>query len=336
MDSLLFLNRAARAKVQPLYVVTGDDDFLKRQVLRALRVLVLGTDEDDLSLSIFPGDRAELATVMDELGTVSFFGPRRLVVVENADPFVSNYRAQLEKAVGRLPDTGVLVLEVKSWPANTRLARLIDADVTLVCKAPTGPKLSDWCIRWAASRHGKQLTVPAATLLVELIGGELGQLDQELEKLAAYAGSQQRITEEDVDRLVGRSQTQEAWEIFTAIGEGKSKEALALLHRVLDQGDEPFRILGAFAIQVRRLSKVARLMQQGRSLTTALEELGINPFHARSYQQQLRHLGRERLDRLYDWLLEINMDLRGNSPLSPRTLLERFVLRLARGEPLPL
>ena len=44
----------------------------------------------------------------------------------------------------------------------------------------------------------------------------------------------------------------------------------------------------------------------------------------------MRRLGRRRLDRLYDWLLQINMDLRGGSPLPARTLFERLVLKLAR------
>src|SRR5256885_5939741 len=33
---------------------------------------------------------------------------------------------QLEKAVGKLPPSGVLVLEVKSWPKTTKLAKLVD------------------------------------------------------------------------------------------------------------------------------------------------------------------------------------------------------------------
>jgi hypothetical protein len=33
---------------------------------------------------------------------------------------------------------------------------------------------------------------------------------------------------------------------------------------------------------------------------------------------------------LYDWLLQINMDLRGGSVLPPRTVFERFLLKLAR------
>ena len=47
-------------------------------------------------------------------------------------------------------------------------------------------------------------------------------------------------------------------------------------------------------------------------------------------EQQLRHLGRRRLDRLYDWLLEADLGLKGSSQLPPRTLLERMVVQLAR------
>jgi DNA polymerase-3 subunit delta len=56
----------------------------------------------------------------------------------------------------------------------------------------------------------------------------------------------------------------------------------------------------------------------------------VPPFAARGCEQQLRHLGRRRLDRLYDWLLEVDLGLKGGSELPPRTLLERFVVRLAR------
>ena len=50
-------------------------------------------------------------------------GTHRMIIVENADPFVTRERARLEKFVAELgdrPATGVLVLEVASWPANTR------------------------------------------------------------------------------------------------------------------------------------------------------------------------------------------------------------------------
>jgi DNA polymerase-3 subunit delta len=329
MDALAFLDRP---RLQPLYVVHGDEDLLRRLALQAIRRAVLGPDDDGFSYSVHAGDKATFAAVMDELQTVPFFGERRLVVVENADPFVTRYRAILEKAVADLPDTGVLVLDVRTWPSNTRLAKLVDQAATLSCKAPAASKLPPWCVQWAKVRHGKQLASPAAELLVELVGADMGLLDQELAKLAIYVGDRVRIDAEDVDRLVGRSRQENTWKIFDAIGAGQSAAALAILDRLLDQGEDPMRILGAFSLQLRRLAQAARLALGGKPLGLALEQVGVPPFGIRACEQQLRHLGRERATQLYDWLLETDQGVKGGSQLPPRTLLERLVLRLARSD----
>src|SRR5262245_65288031 len=127
MDALTFLEQSHRASAQPVHVVHGDEDFLRRQILTALRRMVLGTGEDaGFGLTSFPGDRAVWATVHDELLTLPFLCPRRLVVIESADAFISAHRPQLEKYVGAPSPNGVLVLEVKSWPATTRLAKMLD------------------------------------------------------------------------------------------------------------------------------------------------------------------------------------------------------------------
>ncbi len=330
MDSLAFLERAHRLKPQPVYVAFGDDDFLKRQVFTALRQLVVGEGDTAFGFSVHAGDKASLAAVYDELQTVPFLTPCRLVLVENADPFVSRFRGQLENYVAKPSATGVLVLDVKTWPANTRLAKLLEGDTTLVCKTPAAYRLPAWCTQWAAARHGKQLSTEAAKLLVDLIGAEMGLLDQELAKLAIYVGTAARIETGDVDKLVGNSRAENMWKIFDAIGTGNSAAALTILDRLFEQSEEPLRILGAFSMQLRRLAQAARLSQQGQPLTSALDRAGVPPFAQRGCEQQLRHLGRRRTDRLYEWLLEADLGLKGSSWLSPHTLLERLVVRLAR------
>jgi DNA polymerase-3 subunit delta len=329
MDSLAFLEKPGK-KVQPVYVLHGDEDFLKRQVLAALQALVLGGEGEAFGLSTHAGDRAVFATVHDELQTLPFLSPRRLVVVEHADPFVTQYRAALEKYVARPAPHGVLVLDVKAWPANTRLAKALDGAATLVCKAPAAHRLPEWCVRRTAAAHGKQLSAPAAALLVDLVGADMGLLDQELAKLAAYAGDAARIDADDVDRLVGSSRAQSAWKILDAAAEGRPGDALAILDRLFDQGEEPLKVLGAFSMQLRRLAQAYRRTQQGRPLAAALAEVGVPPFAVRAAEQQLRHLGRRRADRLYDWLLETDLGMKGSSVLPPRVQLERLVVRLAR------
>jgi DNA polymerase-3 subunit delta len=327
MDSLAFLK--STAAIGPLYVLFGDEAFLKRQALLALRARALGPDADDQTMATHAGDKATFAAVYDELQTVPFFAPRRIVVVEGADPFVTRYRAQLEKNIDRLPPSGVLVLDVKTWAANTRLAKMVASAATIVCKAAPAYKLAPWCVEWAAAQHQKQLTSPAAGLLVDLVGAEMGLLDQEILKLAIYVGERKRIDVADVDRLVGNNRAESTWKVFDALGAGQPAEALAILDRALDQGEEPLKIIGAFSMQLRRLAQAARLATQGTNLRAALAQAGIPPFAVDSAEKQLRHLTRRRALRLYDQLLEVNMDVRGGSPLPERTILERFLLRLA-------
>jgi DNA polymerase-3 subunit delta len=330
MDGLDFLEEAGDRPPHPVYVLHGDEDFLKRQVLAALRAQVLGTAGDDFGMSSYDGEKAAFVAVHDELETLPFLSPRRLVVVDTADAFVTRYRPALEKFVPQPSATGVLVLNVKSWPSTTRLARLIDADATIACKSLPAHRLVPWCVQWAATTHGKQLRREAAQLLLDLVGPDMGQLDQELTKLAIYAGSAAAIEARDVDALVGSSREENLWKIFDAIAQANAAGALAILDRLFEQGEEPLRILGAFSMQLRRLAQAARLTEQNLPLSSALERVGVSAYNLKGCQQQLRHLGRRRVDRLYDWLLEVDLGLKGSNQLPPRTLLERLVVRLVR------
>ncbi|HEV3237548.1 MAG TPA: DNA polymerase III subunit delta [Gemmataceae bacterium] len=318
------------SKPQPVYVLHGDEEFLKRQVQLALRKHLLGEDGDSFALSTYPGDKAVYATVLEDLETLPFLSPWRLVIIDRADPFVTKHRAALESYVAKPATKGVLVLDVKTWPSNTRLAKLLDAKATIVCKALTSHQLPAWCIARASTPYGKTLVSEAARLLVDLVGAEMGQLDQEIAKLASFVGDAQRIDSKAVDQLVGNSREENTFKIFDAIGGGRTGEALALLARLFEQGEDPMRMLGAFSLQLRRLAQATALSGQGMPLGRALEQAGVPPFAVRGCEQQLRHLGRPRAERLYDWLLETDQGLKGGSLLPPRTILERLVVRLAR------
>jgi DNA polymerase-3 subunit delta len=326
MDSLAFLDKAAKAKPQPIYVLHGEDSFLKRQVIAALRKIVLGDEGDSFGLSTFAGDKATFAAVHNELSTLPFLSPRRLVVVDNADPFVQEERGRLEKYVAQPAANGVLVLDVKTWPANTKLAKLIDDKGTIVCKPPAPQALPKWCAEWCAKQYGKQLSSSAARMLVDLVGAEMGQLDQELAKLAAYVGNAARVEAADVDQLVGDSRAEKTFQIFSLIGSGETGKALTMLDRLLGQGEDPHKLFGAFSWQLRNLVQAARLHQQQKmSLGEALEKKRLY----RSAEQLLRHFGR-RVDRLYEWLVQTDLNLKGDSQLPKRTVLEQLVVKLSR------
>jgi DNA polymerase III subunit delta len=331
MDGFAFLDKPPKDVSQPVYVLTGEEDFLKRQVRTILLERLLGDADPAFAVASYPGDQADWPAVRNELDTLPFLSPRRVVVIEQADPFVTKFRPALEKYVAAPASKGVLILEVKSWPRTTRLAKALPDEATVECNAPAPARLPGWCIAWAKKRHGKALAKPAADLLVDLVGPQLGLLDQELAKLAAFAGEAAAVDADDVDRLVGRSRAAETFKIFDAIGQARAGVALAILAKLFEQGEEPLQILGAFSWQLRRLAQVSRLSRQGLSIPAALDRMDERrEWVRRGLEQQIQHLGWRRLERLYDWLIEGDLGLKGNSQLPPRVLLERLVVRLAR------
>jgi len=72
MDSSVFLEDAAPAPLKPVYVVHGDEDFLKRRVLLKLRQRCFGEGEESLGWSLLTGDQADFGQVRDELSTLGF------------------------------------------------------------------------------------------------------------------------------------------------------------------------------------------------------------------------------------------------------------------------
>jgi DNA polymerase III subunit delta len=330
MDSLAFLDRVGEFTPQPIYVLHGDELFLKRHVLTALRTHVLGPGPELMGLSSYSGDKVSFATVRNDLATVPFLSPRRLVVIDNADAFVTNERKKLEKYVKEPSSTGVLVLDVKTWVGTTNLAKVLQ-DAAILCKTMPTARLPEWCQKWCSAEYGKMITPHAARLLVELVGADMGMLDQELNKLSLYVGEAAKIENADVDRLVGNSREENTWKIMDLIGSGQTGPALTLLSRLFSQGENEVKLLALVGFTLRKVVQAAFLFQMGTPLQTALDQAGINhPAGRQGAEQQMRHLGRQRLAQVYDLLIQTDLGIKGSSALPPRTLLERLVVQLSR------
>jgi DNA polymerase III subunit delta len=342
LHAIDYLEAPADNPPGPISVVFGDSAFLKGLAIGRIREAVLGTGgEGDFSLTSLEGPRATLRDLMDELSTLAMFGGgKRLVVLGEADEFVTRYRAELEDYAARPKSSAVLVLDVKSWPSNTRLYKAVAAIGLVVdCNAPAQARLLRWLAGWAKTAHAVQLLPAAAEMLVDLIGPELGLLDQELAKLSLSVGPGGKITTELVRELVGTWRARTTWDMLDAALDGRMQEAMVQLDRLLLSGEAPIAVLGQISASLRRLAAATRLVisaqAAGRRTTprAALEQAGVKPFVLEKAERQLRRLGRQRGSQIYDWLLETDLDLKGDSQLPPRAVLERLIVRLAAPSP---
>lgn len=346
VPALKLLVDPTEAKPHGVTVIAGDEPFLKHEVRLALIKQILGSN-DDLGAEIFDGSKVELRDVLDALSERSLFGAsERVVVIEDADLFVKQYREQLEGVVENPPRDAVLILEVTSWPSNTRLAKAVAASgLTIACQVPEkGAELTaftkllkDWLIHIAREQNQADLKRPAVDLLVELLPTEPGILYQEVARLALLS-DKESIDADLVRDNVGGWRVRKTWDMIDAVAEGRAAEALNQLDRLLAAGEDPFALLPQMASTLRRFTSAARqyeyaeLQRRPISLRTSLEQAGMPVFKIASAESQLKQLGRTRAKQLCRWLLAADLELKGHNSAKDRArrVLETLIVRLSK------
>jgi DNA polymerase III subunit delta len=353
-----FLHSAAAERLPAVIAVFGDDAFLKRLVLRELRRHVLGEDSDTPVAAFDCSERApDWRDVADELATASLFGQGkpRLVLLERADAFVSANRARLEDYVAKPAATGILILEVEDWAANTRLYKALDqAGLQIDCRPPQKkgkskdidePAIVRWIGTWAKSQHGLALAPDATQHLLDLTGPNFGLIDQNLAKLALLAPSGEKVTADQVQEVVGGWRGKTIWDLVDAAVGGDAADALAQLDRLLHAGEHPLAIVGSLAWSLRRYAAATRVYQSaeraGRKipLREALTQAGFRDWPIGSLaaaEKRLIQLGRKRGGGLYRWLLELDLALKGSHSQEDRArwALEELVFKMSK-QPAP-
>jgi DNA polymerase-3 subunit delta len=342
------LEGAPPAHVPPTIAIVGTDRFLRQLVRRHLLAKV---DAENV-LERIDGSECQWQDVADDLSTVSLFssGPRRLLVID-ADQLVKNFRREIEEHVQH-NTRGLLLLELETLPGNTKLAQALDQHGMIVeCKLPDGKQVSEgrfgstpeqrWLLKWAEERHGIQLESRAAALLVDLIGWEIGMLDQELAKLALFLAPGAKADASLVQEVVGGWRTETTWEMLEAVADGDARAALTQLDHLLQSGEPPQALFGSIAWSLRRYAAATRVFEeqerQGRKpkLQDALLQAGFRKWPPGAVDRaaaQLRQMSRVRSGRLFRWLLDVDLALKGSHATTNRArqAIEILFLRLAR------
>jgi DNA polymerase III subunit delta len=334
MQATQFLKNPAQTPIESVVVLFGSERFLRQSCLSAVVRQVLGGEEgDDIGLTRFEGKDPDLKSVLDELLTISMWGDKRLVLVDDADDFVTKHRVGLEKALQKPQKKSVLMLVVEKWPKTTRLYKLVEKiGLNLSCEPLKDGEIPRWLIDTAREQFQKDLDRPAASLMLELAGSGLGLLEQELSKLASYVGDRQRITTKDVTQLVGGWRAETTWAMVDAIIAGQVGQALNCLDKLLAAREAPLMILGGLAFKFRQLSQATEISRQGTKLPAALQSAGVWRNNIQSAEKYLRRVGRSRAESIAGQILDAREFLGGGkgslSQEQQRIILETLLIRL--------
>jgi len=319
-----------RKAVRPLYVFYGDEEFLME---RALARLEEGLKDQwgEAPIKIMrEAQEIGVAEFLAESRVASLWGPGQLLVLHRLELNAAALQAindYLDHPAPRawvvLLAEGVKARDLAKHPVWSRLSR---GEAAVGFYRLKEGELFQWLTQEARSL-GKTLTLAAAQRLVEIVGDNLAELSQELEKLALYAGEEKSLTPSLVNQLTTHSRTYNIFALVEALGEAGAHKRLIALGQLLDLGEHPAKILVMLARQLRIL---LRLKEDAASAGNQSGGRNLPSWNQRRYAQQAARFSESALRAHLFLLHHLDLQLK-TSAGSPRLWLEWALLKMGPG-----
>jgi len=309
---------------KPVYVLSGKDSRLRDEARQRIVSQIIGDSDPQLCLGIFDST-AQFVDVLDELRTLPFLAPHRVVIVRNADAFISANRDALEKYLDAPAPSGTLILITESLDSRTKFAKKIPTVGEVIdCSTPTGAPLVNWICDYVIAA-GKTIDRNTASLLVQFAGEDLAILTNELDKLLAYTGDRTAITPDDLTKIVTATHAPEAFELSNAITRNDLKAALTVLGSVLSTRGAEFMLLGELAWHLRRALQVQQRIEAGDNPQSAMKSARVF-YGQREFMDMLKRRSRAKLQT--DMRRLIAADLGMKSGLGAKPAMQQLVTEL--------
>jgi DNA polymerase III delta subunit len=266
----------ASGRLEPLYLVTGNDDVAMTDLASAIADSV---EEDFRAFNVqrFYGSDGgtKMAEVLDAASTLPLLSPRRVVILLQAERVLVSRKARAGEAEADAGTAGggsaeeggakrqlALLKEYAGHPhahasvviVGSGLARSFEPmakqAALVVCEA------SYDVIASLSAQHGVRFDRAAVELLKQRAGGiqelDSGRLRDDVERVILYAAGRQVITRDLVAEVVGRPAAAGGWALSNAVENGNAAAALGELRLRLAEGAVPFMLLGMLRSTVER------------------------------------------------------------------------------------
>jgi len=331
-----------------IYLYLDADEYLAAERVAAHKASLGDPEMASLNMAELTGAAATPSAVMAEASMMPFLSERRLVVVrglldaldkrmglsKSTESAAYHEAAQLLANLHTIPDTCILVLVDNSvdkrrglWkgfvqPASGNrperkiagLDALIKAKVieTEVLATPDLKTLPGWLQARARARN-IAIEGGAVAVLCDFVGGNLRQLDNELEKLALYADGRP-ITPQDVRAMVSDASEEMIWNLTDALAQRQPAKAMQALRELQRNDQNPIGMLAAIARQYRMLIEIKSVMAVGQNNKFDIaKQLGYSAFPVEKAMRLVGQYAFDELEHAMERLLEADVAMKTGS-----------------------
>lgn len=280
-----------------IILLHGEDTYRMRRKLREIMEEHKQKHKSGLNLRCLEGKSIGLDDLRNEMFGISMFKEKKLIVVSDAFSNLKLKEELLEKGKVFTDSDNVLILvESTNILKKEKLFSFIEKSGKVQEFEPLkGVKLNAWVKKEVEALNG-EINEKGLEKLIEYVGSDLWQMENELKKLVNYS---KKISEKEIESMVKPKYETNIFDTIDAIATKDKKKAIRFLKEHAEKGDSVLFLLAMIASQIRNIISV----KSGSGK-------GMHPFVLRKATFQSRNFSLEDLKRIYQKIVDLDFEIK--------------------------
>ncbi len=324
--SLLDLKNFMNLDKGTILYLSGDEDFFVEEAISYIKSKTLDEASKDFNYDVFYGRDTEVSRIFDIVETLPMMASTRLVMIHRAQDLKDKEWKMLLPLLTRpVPSTFLVFVGDKPDGRKAIIKEAMKSMTHFHFAKPYDREFPQW-VKYICKKHSLKIDEDAIHLLMQIVGPNLLELQNEILKLGHYVGPGKPITAGDVMHVASRIKLQNVFDLTDAIGKSDQARALMCLADLLENGQNEVSILAMVHRHVRLLRQTKMGESQGRTGRDLASFAGVPYFFLKEYTSQANLWTERKIEKTYKVLGDTDKALK-SSPISSHIWLENFIMQ---------
>ena len=332
MNYLEIFDQIKKGEISGVYLFYGDEEYVKEQAVAQIIKSFFPNGLQEFNLHIIDAETKDAKDIINACDTLPFMVSKKLVVVKDFPITAAKKQSmQVDKLIDYLkhiPSTTCLIflnrgqidMRVSMYSAIKKHGRIVEFSHL---KSEDTQK---WVLG-AFRKHSKRIDNVSIQYMVHLVGNKIGDLNNEVLKLISYVQNEDNIKSDDIDAVVVPNHEYSAFQLLDLIGRKDVGGAIALLSKLLAQGENPISLLAITAKQLRTILLCCCLREEGLSDAQMSKKIAGHPFAVKKSIEQSRYFTTEKMKEGIKICLETDYGIKSGK-IKEKAALELLFVRL--------
>lgn len=288
---------------------------------------------DSINQNTYDLENSSLKDIVDDAYTISLFGEKKAIIVENSYIFTATTNKKLPEQ-----NQEILMNYLEHPNEHTLLFFLVNKEsIDKRKKIVTRLKEVGTIKEFVHLENEKQYVIDMLkpyqmqpsdiSFLLQRVGNNLSILEQEINKLKTYKDKNLEITKQDILEVTCKTIDIDIFKLIDNIIIKNKEKALESYVEMIKLGEEPIKIIIMLANQFRLMYQARQFIKKGYSEKDIASSLAIHPYRVKLALEKSRNFDEKIILQYLQKLATLDEQIK-NGKIDKNIGLELFILAI--------